>query len=427
MILGPLTTDRTTMADHRILTASRSVPATFLALLFAGASACTRAGDTDDLKNTGAPPGAPGSDATAPSLEFDSRYPVGFSFLNGVRELGDGLVLAADPLSQVLLRIHADMETADTLGRPGPGPQEYRQPDRVFSLPADSSLLVDLGKAQLTTVLPDGSFGSGLAMLLPSDERFGQLLHPRFVDEDGNLYFQAGRSRDGGPPDSAAVIRYGRGDGAIDTVGMVWLPEMNSRRSRSRGFLPKLMEARDDWAVGADGELAIMRAHGHIVEWTRPDGSRTAGSSHTFPNHPVGRSDKEALLVEFQSEAISMMSTSTRSGSVTRMTMSRGVPDAGDRPDVDEFEWAEFFPAFRPDRALIAPSGELWLERWLPVERPTQWEVFDEEGRWVGSVTLPPRYRLLGFGTTTDGSEAAYLSVSDEFDLKWLERHRVVR
>ena len=127
------------MADHRILTASRSVLATFLALLFAGASACSRGGDTDESKKAGAPPAAPGSGTTALSLELDSRYPVGFSFLNGVRELADGSVLAADPLSQVLLRIQADLEAADTLGRPGPGPQEYRQPDRIFPLPGDSS------------------------------------------------------------------------------------------------------------------------------------------------------------------------------------------------------------------------------------------------------------------------------------------------
>ena len=41
----------------------------------------------------------------------------------------------------------------------------------------------------------------------------------------GSLYDQAPRSRDGGPPDSAAVIRYDRETATMDTVAMVWLPE----------------------------------------------------------------------------------------------------------------------------------------------------------------------------------------------------------
>ena len=79
----------------------------------------------------GQPPAAE-SDRRAATLELEATYPEGFSFLNGVRELPDGRVLAADPLAQILLRIDLDASTADTLGRLGPGPQEYEQPDQVF-------------------------------------------------------------------------------------------------------------------------------------------------------------------------------------------------------------------------------------------------------------------------------------------------------
>ena len=75
-----------------------------------------------------------------PSLEFELAYPEAFSFLNGVRELSDGRVLAADPLSQVVLRIDLDAGTADTLGGVGPGPQEYMEPDQVRPLTGDSTL-----------------------------------------------------------------------------------------------------------------------------------------------------------------------------------------------------------------------------------------------------------------------------------------------
>ncbi len=76
-----------------------------------------------------------------PSLEFEVVYPEAFSFLNGVRELSDGRVLAADPFGQVVLRIDLDAGKADTLGGVGPGPEEYMEPDQVLPLTGDSTLL----------------------------------------------------------------------------------------------------------------------------------------------------------------------------------------------------------------------------------------------------------------------------------------------
>jgi hypothetical protein len=53
--------------------------------------------------------------------------------------------------------------------------------------------------------------------------------------------------------------------------------------------------------------------------------------------------------------------------------------------------------------------------------------VFDEEGQLKGFVELPAQRQLLGFGWGPDGHEVAYLARTDEYDLKWLERYRVVR
>ncbi len=213
----------------------------------------------------------------------------------------------------------------------------------------------------------------------------------------------------------------------MDTVGAIWLPEYAPRRSRGHGYLPKMLEARDDWAIAPDGSVAVIRAQGFSVEWHTPDGGVRRGPKHSVDPHPVSRADKEILLGEMRNSGISMVSASTRSGGVTQMSMSRGLPNSDDSPEVDDFEWSETFPAFRPDRSIISPLGEVWVERWLPTDAPTRWEVFDDHGVPLGFVELPPRYQLLGFGRTSNNEEAAYLVRSDEFDLKWLERHRVVR
>jgi hypothetical protein len=361
------------------------------------------------------------------TLEFEASYPEGFSYLNGIREMPDGRVLAADPLSQVLLRIDLETGTADTLGGVGPGPQEYKQPDQVFPLPGDSTLLVDLEKMQLTVIDPDGFFVDGIAMTLPGGEGFPFILHPRFVDANGSLYDQAPRSRDEGPQDSVAVIRYDRGTATMDTVGMAWFPRPEQIRSRGGGFRQRLLIPMDEWAVGPDGRVAIIRSQDFSVEWRFPDGRTVVGPPNPFPTYPIEGPDKEAHVAEIRTSGISSTAVASRDGSVRQMTMSRGIFRGGDLPQVEDFEWGDHLPRFRPNRTLVSPRGEVWVEPFLPVDSLPRVEVFDEAGVRRGAIMLPPGRRVIGFGEDQAGRELVYLARTDEFDLRWLERYRVVR
>ena len=405
-----------------------SAGSVLLSLLFAAGSACS--GDDARPRSESSPPQVSVQESsldTFATLELEGTYPEGFSFLNGVREMPDGTILAADPLAQLLLRIDLGTGGSDTLGHVGPGPQEYEQPDQVFPLPGDSTLLVDFGKMQLTEVGPDGVFGEGIPMALPGGDRFPILLQPRFVDDSGRLYDQASRSRDGGPQDSVAVVRFDRGTRALDTVASAWYPEVPQTRSRGGGFLPRMLVAMDAWAVGNDGRIAIIRAKDFSVEWRFPDGRFEVGPSHHFPTFPVERADQNAVLAEARNSGISMTSATSRDGSVSRMTMSRGLSRSGDGPEVDDFGWAETLPPFHQDRIWVSSKGEVWIERYLPVDSLPRMEIFDEGGFHRGSIHLPPRRRLIGLGRSEEGDELAYLVRNDEYDLKWLERYRVVR
>ena len=109
-------------------------------------------------------------DGRVATLQLDVTYPEPFSYLSAVRELADGRILAADPISQVLLRLDLDAGTVDTLGRHGAGPQEYKGPDQVFPLPGDSTLLVDLGNGRLTVIDPEGTFVGWTPRSSPNQE-----------------------------------------------------------------------------------------------------------------------------------------------------------------------------------------------------------------------------------------------------------------
>ena len=61
------------------------------------------------LASCGGSDHSPAGDRQYAVLALDMAYSVPFSYLSGIRELSDGRILAADPTSQVLLRI--DLET----------------------------------------------------------------------------------------------------------------------------------------------------------------------------------------------------------------------------------------------------------------------------------------------------------------------------
>jgi hypothetical protein len=53
--------------------------------------------------------------------------------------------------------------------------------------------------------------------------------------------------------------------------------------------------------------------------------------------------------------------------------------------------------------------------------------VFNQGGILLGSVELPPQRQIIALGNRPDGEEIAYLVRTDDFDLKWLERYRILR
>jgi hypothetical protein len=223
------------------------------------------------------------------------------------------------------------------------------------------------------------------------------------------------------------VVRFDWGSEAVDTVAMIWLGKGRLIRTDRFGFLPSLLEPMDDWAVGSDGRVVVARAADYSVEWHFSDGSVRRGPSHPYTPLPAQKSDKEGLLAEMRSSMVSITTAISRSGGAQRMSMRRGGSGSGDGPGVDDFQWRDEFPAFRPERTQVSLRGEAWVQRWLPADSTPRYEVFDEAGERTGSVVLPPGRQLLGFGTTADGGEVAYLVRTDELDLKWLERYRVVR
>lgn len=351
-------------------------------------------------------------------LAPDGAFPESFSYLGIVREMPDGRVMVADPLGQVLVIADLASGAADTLGGVGAGPREYKQPDRVFPLPGDSTLLLDLGNTRMTVIAPDGTFGETYSV--SQSEGAGMLLVlPRAVDADGNPYYLHQAFGPGGPPDSATIRRFDRRTGESDVIGSVKLPAVEETGSQGRRMLRMVpLSPRDDWAVAQDGRVAIVRARDYSVEWVHTDGRVVAGPPQEYRPVRVRDAEKQEWLDESGREGVSIGLRMGTGGerSVSLRRGGGGPPTA----DLDSYEWPDVAPPFRYGRAIVSPDGALWVERYVPAGADPVIDVFDGEGQKVGAITLPAARRVVGFG---DGT--VYLARTDEFDLQWLERYRL--
>lgn len=351
-----------------------------------------------------------------------ATFPEAFSLVQRVRELPDGRLLVADPLGQALMVIDLERGTADTLGRIGPGPGEYRQPDAVFPLPGDSSLLVDLGNARLTVVAPDGSFGETMPMAQGAPGGPGlMIMIPRATDAEGNVYFQP---MGGGPrpqvPDSAPVVRYVRGAGTVDTLTRVKLPDMKRSTSGGAGnqsvmIQPLPLTPEDAWAVAWDGRVAVARSGEYRLEWVHPDGRVVRGAPVEYEPVAIRRADKEEWL-EGLGNGISV-GVSINNGD-RRVSMGRGG-GGGASPDPGRFEWPEMKPPFAANGVYVTPESDAWVERHVPAGADRLFDVFGPDAQLKARVRLPRGRDVVGFG-----SDRVFAVRTDELGLQWLEAYR---
>lgn len=379
--------------------------------------------------------GGDGGDAMAQDAGSDGSlgeptavFPEDFGAIQTVRELNDGTLLVADPLGGALYRVDLDAGTRTQVGAEGQGPQEYQQPDAVWPLPGDSTLLVDLGNGRMVGLGPDLSFGP-TSPLSAGDPRAGLILAiPTAVDRDGYVYAEA--SMGGGPggalPDSGAVLRIDRATMTPDTLLRVKLSERIRSESggagnRSVNIQQVPLSLEDTWGAGPDGSVVVARSSDYRVEWHRPDGTVVVGSPVGHEPEPLGNAEKQAWIdAQGRTGGGLMIGVSINNGAM-EMSFGRGRGGMGggaQEQTIDDYTWPEMAPPFFGDPIQVDPMGRAWVRRFVGAGEDTVYDVFDADGEHVAMYTLEGDRRVRGFG---DG--AVYVVTFDEFDLNYLERY----
>ncbi len=338
-----------------------------------------------------------------------------FDNVTAVRELSDGRVIVADRFAKTVTLADFRAGTATAIGREGQGPGEYAFPAGLVALPGDTTLLVDPGQRRFLVIGP----AAKPTGLLPFPGNTQGLLRVRGSDRQGRIYMQGNELSGLQPgatlPDSVTVLRWDRSRDRIDTLGKIKVPSMQSATSGSANARSFVMRAQpfspqDDWSVGGDGQVAVVRVGDYHVEWLKPTGQKMTGPAVAYQKVAVSQADKDRFKAA---------SSNPRGG----FRVNVGGPGrAGSAPppppSLSEPDWPEFKPAFRDGTSQVAPDGSLWVQRYGAADAPLVYDVFDASGRLTRQVAMPKGARLVGFG-----ARGMYVATTTEDELETLSRY----
>ena len=411
---------------NRTARSHRFTPFAFIMTL--GLSGCAQ----DD---TAAPPGA------VPRHELGEPEAVSgdFASVNGIRVRPDGSLLVADGTGRELVLLDLDLGTRTVVGGRGEGPGEYQAPNRVWPLPGDSTLLLDVSNNRLTVLAPDLSFGATRPMFEMDPEGGILLLNPQVIDGSGRMYSTNGfsmnlagaGSRDGSGSDSVPVVRATLDDLAADTVarlasGSTSRVEMRSNQGDRMVTMQRTpYSASDSWGVAPGGRVAVARAADYHLEWISSDGSVRSGAPVAWDAVPVGQAEKEAWVREQSSRSVQTATFMTGGGggaspgSGIGGAAARSMSFGGGSDDVDDYEWPETLPPFTGS-ILVDPEGRAWLRRHQPVGAPFMYDIFTPDAEHAAMMEIAEGHTVMGFG---DG--VVYATFRDEVDLVYIERYRL--
>jgi hypothetical protein len=351
----------------------------------------------------------------------------------------------------------------------------FHHDSALFITPASLSMLVLSPAGQIARVMampPSG--GGGIPALIGSI--FGT---PGFDTQGRLVYFSPIRMQMRGPPpsdgpfamdppDSAYVVRFNFATRTLDTAAVIHIPHSHTMLNRDdRGQMHIAITAfppstLDDWAVAADGRLAVVRGRDYHVDWLGSDGNWTSSPKMTFGWERLGDEQKAALIdsmaTVMQANMDSLPARMQRADGGTgnaaggaRTETHQAAPGAGggmvmvfsgpggggdgasgggpprsvqfNVPTVVKAAAAEvpdYRPAFGQGSVRADRDGNLWVRTTTIVDGRPVYDIVNSRGELTDRVQLPQFRTIAGFG-----NGVVLLGVRDANGVMHLERARI--
>jgi hypothetical protein len=323
-----------------------------------------------------------------------------------------GQIFVMDAQAQHIKVFDAAGSYQRTVGSPGSGPGELAQAIFVLRTAGDTLVVPDMGNQRISRFAPTGEvlastpidIANGLPMV------FGATLSGRIAMQVRPLSLPNRPA-----PDSLDRIIELRADGTIGDTLMVF----PSGRSLDFGGSSPRMEVygtEPAWDF-ADTHLYYAVNDDYRIGKYGLDGTLERIVTKPFERLPVSENDQSAVI-SFIEEA----------------ARAQGAPPTAIPMIRQMVQFGEFFPAFQS--FATGPGNTLWvqqvqsagdltpeeLEQYNLIEDQgsPDWDVFDDLGRYLGVVTMPPRFQPRVFT-----EEHVYGVWRDDLDVQYVMRLKV--
>ena len=160
-------------------------------------------------------------------------------------------------------------------------------------------------------------------------------------------------------PDSVPIVRVDFETRKADTVTFVKVPKNESSMTRGEDGSTRLtikinpLPQADDWALLADGTVAVMRVLDYHVDYYRPDGSHVASDKLPF--------DWKRITDEEKTKLVDSLATMAKAASER---MGQGGGGGGFRMNFEPIgaeRLPDYYPPVRQGSSIADRNGNLWV------------------------------------------------------------------
>ena len=209
-------------------------------------------------------------------------------------------------------------------------------------------------------------------------------------------------------PDSSLIVRYDFATRVMDTLATFGIPRFRAVNTRTElpggRFLLRTNTVidpipwTDDWAVLADGTIAIIRGREFRVDFLTADRTLTSGAKLPFEWQRLADEDKSRILdsvkTQLESLAAAQRAVAARRDSLVGRTARAGAGSGPPAPLAPEFvalnEMPDYRPAFSQGASHADLDGNLWIRTSGVANGGVIYYVVNRAGALTARVQVPP-------------------------------------
>jgi hypothetical protein len=368
-----------------------------------------------------------------------------FGGVQHVRRLSDGRLLVNDPSRRQVLMLDSSLANPivviDSVG--GRDNSYGMRAGGIVPYRADSTFFVDPTSSTLLLIDPTGKIAKVMSMptsavsYLTSPTSYG---FPGYSEKLG-IVFRMPSSGWRGPTqmppegapeivvkveDSVAIVGMKLSTRRLDTLVKFGTGNVQTMRisynNINSNSVNELYPVSDDWALAADGSIALLSGREYRLRWVNPDGTKS--DSPRIPFAWVHNTDDEKARIvdsinkvreknyQDRVEAQKKAAEAAAKGGTTPPAPGRppvefrpppGPPRPITRPEMAEVtQIPDYFPAYERSSASMRADADtnIWIRPRpaKPVAGGPIYDILNRKGELIDRVQLPAGRTLIGFG-----------------------------